>query len=105
MSVGSVAIRTRITNGATHVDLRISHPMESGLRKDRNDVLIPSWYMTQLDVFHNDTQVAALELGPIVSRNPAVSLVLKGALENDVIKVVWLDNRGEGGDRTAKVTA
>jgi len=105
MSVGSVDIRTRIANGSTYIDLRVSHPMESGARTDAQGVVIPSWYLTHLDVHHNDNQVAVLELGPLVSRNPAISLVLNGGEEDEIIKVTWHDNRGKSGEKAAKIVA
>jgi len=105
MSVGSVAVRTRIANNATYVDLRVSHPMESGARTDAQGVAIPSWYLTHMDVYHEDSLVAQLELGPLVSRNPAISLVLNGGNEDETIKVTWRDNRGEEGEKLATIVA
>ena len=105
MSVGSVVIRTRIANNATYVDLRVSHPMESGIRTDAQGVVIPSWYLTHMDVYLEDKHVTQLELGPLVSRNPAISLVLNGGREEDTIKVTWRDNRGEAGEKLATIIA
>jgi len=105
MSVGSVVVRTRIANNSTHVDLRVSHPMESGSRTDAQGVVIPSWFLTSLDVYHNEELIAELELGPLVSRNPAISLVLNGGEEDDTIKVTWSDNRGEAGEKLARIMA
>jgi len=104
MSVGSVIISTRMLNASTHVDLRVSHPMESGLRVDGANTAIPSWYLTHMEVFHNDKRVAQLELGPLVSRNPAISLVLNGGAAKDIVKVTWVDSRGEGGEQLAEIT-
>jgi len=87
----------------THVDLRISHPMESGTRKDSAGVVIPSWYLTNMDLFHNDVRIGEIELGPLVSRNPAISMVLNGGEPDEVIKVSWIDNRGEIGEKSAKL--
>jgi len=105
MSVGSVVVRTRIANESTYVELRFSHPMESGARTDSLGVVIPSWYLTDVEVFHKDALVANLELSPLVSRNPAISLVLNGGEEDDFIRVVWRDNRGESGEKLAKIVA
>jgi len=104
MSVGSVSIRTRMVNNETHVDLRVSHPMESGRRKDSMGALIPSWYLNHLEIFHNDELVSTMKVGPLVSRNPAISLVLNGGAEDDIIKVVWVDNRGRGGESAVKLS-
>lgn len=103
MSTGSVIIQTREIDNATLVDLRIHHPMEPGSRKDKQGVLIPSWYMTHLDVFHNDIKITTLALGPLISRNPTLSLSLKGARQGEIIKVIWADNRGKSGEQSAKI--
>lgn len=103
MSVGSVSIRTRMVDGSTFVDLRISHPMESGNRKDSTGVVIPSWFLTNMELFHNDESVGVIELGPLISRNPAISVVLNGGKEDEIIKVTWADNRGETGERSVKI--
>jgi len=105
MSVGSVAVRTRIADSETHVDLRVSHPMENGSRTDAQGVVIPSWYITHMDVYHEEKLVSQLELGPLVSRNPAISLVLNGGKEDEMIKVTWRDNRGKEGEQLAKIIA
>ena len=103
MSVGNIVISTRMANAFTFVDLRISHPMESGLRKDKQGIVIPPWYIINLEIFYKDESIASLELGPLVSRNPALSFVLNAAAEDDIVKVTWLDNRGESGERLAKI--
>lgn len=104
MSVGSVSIRTRMADEVTYIDMRVSHPMENGSRKDAAGVVIPSWYLTNMDLYHNDVRVGALELGPLVSRNPAISVVLNGGVEGDLVKVTWIDNRGEIGERSVKLS-
>lgn len=104
MSVGSVSIRSRIFEGSTYVDLRVSHPMESGARKDSAGVVVPAWYLTNMDLYHNDVRIGALELGPLVSRNPAISVVLNGAQADEIIKVTWVDNRGEAGEKSALIS-
>lgn len=103
MSTGRVIIQTREIDDTTLVDLRVNHPMEPGSRKDKQGVVIPSWYMTHLDVFHDDVKITSLELGPLVSRNPTLSLSLKGAKQGEIIKVTWEDNRGKSGEHSAEI--
>jgi len=112
MSVGSVHISTRTlqaseaintSSNTTQIDLRISHPMENGARKDAQGVVIPAWHLTRLEVFHNDKKITELALGPLVARNPAVSLALNGGSEEDVIKILWSDNRGESGESSTQI--
>jgi len=103
MSVGSISVRTRLSGDTTFLDLTISHPMENGMRQDGAGTTIPSWYMTDLEVFHNDDRVAVMALGPLVSRNPAVSIALNDVIEGDELKVTWADNRGEAGEGSRTV--
>ena len=103
MSTGSVVISARRSDDITRLDLRISHPMEPGTRKDKQGTLIPAWYLTQLQIYHEDAPVAKLELGPLVSRNPAVSMQLKKTNAGELIKVIWEDNRGKRGEHSARI--
>jgi len=64
---------------------------------------IPSWYLTHVEVFHADERIASMELGPLVSRNPAISLQLDRGSEGDTIKVTWIDNRGLAGEQETEV--
>jgi len=77
--------------------------MESGARKDNAGVAIPSWYLTHMELFYKDQRVGTIELGPLVSRNPAISVVLNGGEEDEIIKVTWVDNRGEIGEKSVKL--
>ena len=103
MSTGSVRIRSRLTNNKTHLDLLLSHPMESGLRKDKNNNAIPAWYLTEVEIFRNDDSVTSIQVGLVMSRNPAISVVLQGGVEGDVIAVRWHDSRGKSGESRSKV--
>ena len=109
MSITSIRVRTRYFSDATFADttfveLNISHPMESGHRRTSTNELIPSWYLTRLELFLNNESVAKIKLGPLVSRNPALTLALANAKENDAIKITWSDNRGESGEKSSRVS-
>lgn len=104
MSTGSVRIRSRLTNNKTHLDLLLSHPMESGLRMDKNNIGVPAWYLTEVDIFRNDVAVTSIQVGLIMSRNPAISVVLEGGAEGDVVGVRWRDSRGKSGENKIKVS-
>jgi len=104
MSITSIRVRTRRSGETTFVELNISHPMESGHRRDSLNQTIPSWYLTEMTVFHNDARITSVKLGPLVSRNPAVTLALKNARADDLLKITWLDSRGETGEQLARVS-
>lgn len=105
MSVGSVSLGTRRSEGSTFLEMRFSHPMENGERRDGRGTSIPSWYLTEVEVLLNDERVSRMELGPLVSRNPAMSLVLATAKVDDTVTVKWKDNRAKSGERTVTIQA
>ena len=75
--------------------------MENGTRTDAAGSVIPSWYLTDMQVFHNDKSIALLSLSPLVSRNPSISISLTDAKEDDSLKITWIDNRGKTGEKSA----
>ena len=104
MSTGSVRIRSRLTNNKTHLDLLLSHPMEAGSRMDKKNNAIPAWYLTEVDILRNDEAVTSIQVGLVMSRNPAISVVLQGGTEGDVIGVRWHDSRGKSGESRVKLS-
>ena len=98
---GPMRIRAGHTDGVTEVRVLMSHPMETGLRKDGDVNTIPAHYITGLVAKHNDEVVLNVEMGPSVSTNPYLSFKFKAGAPGDVIEVSWKDN--EGDSRTDQV--
>jgi len=88
-------IRVRMNEGRVELLVLISHPMETGLRRDKKTGrLIPAHFITNISVKLNGQLVAAAELGRSISRNPLLGFRLKKADSGDTIRVTWADNRG-----------
>ena len=78
------------------VRMQITHPMESGRRKDPDsDQVIPAHYIKELTCRKNDELVLTAQWGPAVSKNPYLRFMLKGAKRGDQLTIVWLDNKGD----------
>ena len=94
--MASIKIRAKAKkDGNTLVKVLISHPMESGLRKDeRTGTIIPAHYIQELVVTHNGTEVMRGYLGPGVSKNPYLSFKFNGGSKGDILKISSLDNTG-----------
>jgi sulfur-oxidizing protein SoxZ len=92
------SIKMRATlgdDGATTVKILISHPMDTGLVKDKKTGnLIPAHFIQEVVCEHNGTNVLTAEWGPAVSKNPYLSFRFKGAKAGDTVKVKWVDNQG-----------
>ena len=102
------SIKMRATlgdNGVTTVKILISHPMDTGLVKDKKTGnLIPAHFIQEVVCEHNGNNVLTAEWGPAVSKNPYLSFRFKGAKAGDTVKVNWVDNQGnsDSGQTTIK---
>jgi len=89
--------RARVTNkgGVTTVKAIISHPMETGLRKDKaTGKKIPAHFIQEMVIKHNATTVLTALMGPAVSKNPLINFTFKGGKSGDKIVFSWDDNKG-----------
>jgi sulfur-oxidizing protein SoxZ len=96
MSNKPIRVRTRLVNSVTTVKALISHPMETGLRKDKKTgEQLPAHYIQEVTCRHNGALKISLELGISVSRNPFLQFELEGGAKGDLLELAWKDNRGE----------
>lgn len=97
-------IRAQMKDGAAEIRVRVTHPMETGQRVDRNTKeKIPAHYIQKMTFALNGKQVAVTDLGPAVSKDPLVGVRLKGAKAGDKVTVTWNDNKGESGNAEAVI--
>lgn len=96
MSNKPIRVRTRLRNDITTVKALISHPMETGLRKDKKTgQMLPAHYIQEIVCKHNGTLKILLEFGISVSRDPFIEFELEGGAKGDVLELAWKDNKGE----------
>lgn len=69
--MATIKIRARVKNGITTVKALVSHPMETGLRKDRKTgKKVAAHYITEVNAVYNGNTVMTANWGPDISRNP-----------------------------------
>ena len=88
-------IRATTTNGVTEVKALMSHPMETGLRKDAGGAAVPALYIKQVLAKNNDKVVLAAEWGAAVSQNPFLQFRFKGGAPGDKLSIQWTDTGGD----------
>ena len=104
MSDRKVKMRASLKDGVTTVKILMSHPMESGSRKDKDTgELIPAHFIQEVDVTHNGNSVMNAYWGTGISKNPYLSFKIKGGAEGDLIALTWKDNLGESGTGETKI--
>ena len=92
----TIKIRAKLSGGVTTVKTLISHPMDTGLIKDKKTgQLIPAHFIQEVKCEHNGTTVLTALWGPPVSKNPYLSFKFSGAKAGETLKLSWVDNQGE----------
>ena len=101
-----IKIRANLQDGVTTIKALMTHPMETGARKDKDSgELIPEHFIQEVVVSHNDNVVMDAYWGTGVSKNPYISFKMKGGAEGDTITLTWKDNLGETGTGETEIKA
>lgn len=93
----NMKMRAKLTGEVTEVKVIISHPMETGRKKDDFGVLIPAHFIQLVTATLNDKPVLEMQWGTGISKNPYLTFHVKGAKLADKIIVTWFDNLGKTG--------
>lgn len=100
----SIKVRAKVKGGVTVVKTLISHPMETGLRKNKKTgQKIPAEFIQEVTCEHNGNNVLNAHWGTAISKNPYLSFKFKGAKSGDTLKVSWVDNKGKSDSVEAKI--
>src|SRR5436190_21575300 len=69
----------------------ITHPMETGQRKDADGKLVPRLIVSSQAVTYNDKPVMNVTLEPAIAANPYLSFFVK-VEETGALKFKWTDD-------------
>ena len=97
-------MRAQLKGDYVEVKVLMSHPMETGRRKDDLDRLIPAHFVQLLTATLNGKTVLEAQWGTGISKNPYLTFRLKGAKLGDIVTVSWHDNHGETAKQDIAVT-
>lgn len=100
----SIKVRAKAKNGVATVKCLISHPMETGLRKDKKTGKnIPAQFIQEVACEHGGKSVLNAQWGGAISKNPFLSFGFSGVKSGDSIKISWVDNKGDSDSIEAKI--
>lgn len=99
---GPIRIRAQVQGDMVNVRALMSHPMETGLRKDSSGNTIPAHYITEVVASVNGKPVLTAEWSGAISTNPYVEFDVK-AKAGDKITLKWIDNKGESQEQSIDV--
>jgi len=104
MAKKKIRIRAKMKGDVAEVKALMSHPMETGLRKNKKTgKKIPAHIIKEVVCEHKGNKVMVASWGVAVSKNPYLSFKFKGAAKGDMIKISWSDNKGASASADAKV--
>jgi len=100
----SIKLRAKAKDGVATVKALISHPMETGLRKDKKSGQpIPAEFIQEVVCESGGKTVLSAQWGSAISKNPFISFKFSGAKSGDSIKVSWVDNKGNSDSIDSKI--
>jgi sulfur-oxidizing protein SoxZ len=82
------------------VKLLISHPMESGQRKDESGQTVPRNIIHAFRCTYNGAEVLTLDLNPAIAANPYLAFSLR-AEKSGTVEMSWVDDEGVAGSASA----
>ena len=100
---GPMKIRATAAGGFTDIRVLMTHPMETGQRKDPDGKLVPLHFIQNVTVKLNGKTVVDGQISQAVSRNPVFSFRVKGGAKGDKVEVSWVDNHGDSNQTEAAV--
>jgi sulfur-oxidizing protein SoxZ len=104
MASKKIRIRAKMKGAVAEIKSLMSHPMETGLRKNKKTgKKIPAHYITEVTCTHKGKAVLVASWGPAISKNPYLSFKFKGAAKGDKINISWVDNKGEKASADATI--
>ena len=96
MAKSSIKIRAKVKEGEAKVKCLISHPMETGLRKDKKTgKLIPAKFIQEVVCESGGKTVMNALWNGTISKNPFLSFSFTGAKPGEMLKISWVDNTGK----------
>ena len=88
-------MRAALQGDVADVKVLMSHPMESGQRKDaKTDTVVPAHFINAVVVSLNGKEVIDSQWGSAISKNPFLGFKVKGVKAGDKFEVKAVDNLG-----------
>ena len=84
------------------VKILISHPMESGQRRDEMGAQVPRMVINDFRCAYNGADVIRLTLFPAIAANPFLAFAAKADVSGELV-FSWTDDSGASQTETARV--
>src|SRR5262249_28033116 len=92
---GPMKMRATLGQGFTDIRVLMTHPMETGQRKDSEGKIVPTHFIQNLTVKVNGKPVIDAQTSQAISRNPVFSFRLKGGAKGEKTEERGRETQGE----------
>lgn len=100
----NMKMRALLKGDYVEVKVLISHPMETGRKKDVDSHVLPAHFIQLLTAHVNENKVLEAQWGTGISKNPYLTFRLANVKIGDIVEVTWHDNLGETASHQIAVT-
>ncbi len=101
--MSSIKLKAAVKGDVVEVKALMTHPMETGQRKDKKTgELVPAHFIQDIVVTAGDKTILTAKWGGSVSKNPYLAFNYAGKA-GDKVKLAWTDNKGEKDSAEADV--
>lgn len=97
-------MRAKLIGDLTEVKVIMSHPMETGRKKDDFGAIIPAHFIQLVTATLNEKPVLEMQWGTGISKNPYLTFYLAGAKVGDKVLMTWNDNLGDSASADVTVS-
>jgi sulfur-oxidizing protein SoxZ len=91
----AMKIRAKLNGEVAEIKISVTHPMETGQRKETNGKIAPAHFIQALTVSVDEKVLVDGQAGAYLSRNPSFGFKVKGVKSGQKIIVTWNDSKGE----------
>ena len=100
----TIKIRAKSSDGVTTVKALMTHPMETGARKDKKTgEAIPAHFIQEVACESGGKRLITAYWSGGVSKNPYLSFKFAGGNKGDKLTLSWVDNKGESDSTEATI--
>jgi sulfur-oxidizing protein SoxZ len=91
----AIRIRAQVQGEIAEIRFLMTHPMETGQRKDERGQLVAAHFIQTFTLQHNGKVLVEGQLNTSIARNPLFAMRARGIRSGDRLGVAWRDSRGE----------
>jgi len=88
-------MRARLNGDVAEIRILMTHPMDTGTRKNAAGEIVPAHYITDVEITLGGRPVLSAKWSVAVSQDPFLACRAGGAKAGEKLVVSWKDNTGD----------